>query len=42
MNRIVWTDPAVSDLDSICAYIAHDSQVCADAVISELFDATAG
>ena len=38
MMRIVWTEPAVSDLDSIHAYIARDSEVYADAVITEIFD----
>jgi len=40
VNRIVWTDPAVSDLDSLHAYISRDSQVYADAVVAEIFDAT--
>ena len=39
MTRIVWTDPAVSDLDSIHEYIARDSEVYADSVLSEIFDA---
>jgi toxin ParE1/3/4 len=39
MNRIVWTDPAVSDLDSIHKYIARDSEIYADSVLSEIFDA---
>jgi len=38
MTRIVWTEPAVSDLDSIHAYISRDAEVYADAVISEIFD----
>ena len=38
MNRIVWTEPAVSDLDSIHAYISRDTTVYADVVISEIFD----
>lgn len=38
MTRIVWTDPAVSDLDSIHAYIARDAQIYADAVILEIFE----
>jgi len=39
MNRVVWTDPAVSDLDSIHEYISRDSEVYADSVLSEIFDA---
>ena len=39
MNRVVWTAPAVSDLDSIREYIARDSEVYADSVLSEIFDA---
>ena len=38
MTRIVWTEPAVSDLDSIHAYISRDTDVYAAAVISEIFD----
>lgn len=38
MTQIVWTEPAVSDLDSIHAYISRDTEVYADAVISEIFD----
>jgi len=38
MTRIVWTEPAVSDLDSIHAYISRDTEVYADAVMSEIFD----
>jgi addiction module RelE/StbE family toxin len=39
MTRIVWTDPAVSDLDSIHEYISRDSEIYADSVLSEIFDA---
>ena len=38
MTHIAWTEPAVSDLDSIHAYIARDAEVYADAVIFEIFD----
>lgn len=27
MNRIVWTEPAVCDLDNIHAYITRDAEV---------------
>jgi len=39
MNRVAWTAPAVSDLESIREYIARDSEVYADSVLSEIFDA---
>lgn len=39
MTRIAWTEPAVSDLNSIHSYIARDAEVYADAVIEEIFDA---
>jgi toxin ParE1/3/4 len=39
MNRVQWTAPAVSDLESIRKYIARDSEVYADSVLSEIFDA---
>lgn len=38
MIRIVWTEPAVTDLDSIHAYIARDAEVYADAVLTEIFE----
>ena len=40
MTRIVWTEPAVSDLDSIHTYISRDSSIYADSVLTEIFDAT--
>ena len=40
MTRVVWTEPAVSDLDSIHSYISRDSIIYADSVVSEIFDAT--
>ncbi len=39
MIRIVWTQPAVEDLESIHAYIARDSESYADAIVSEVFEA---
>jgi plasmid stabilization system protein ParE len=39
MTCIVWTEPAVCDLDSIHAYIARDTEVYADAVVTEIFGA---
>lgn len=39
MTRIVWSEPAVSDLHSIHAYIARDAEVYADITVQEIFDA---
>lgn len=39
MTMVVWTDPAVGDLDSIHEYIARDTEVYADAMLQEIFDA---
>ena len=39
MSSIVWTDPAASDLGSIHEYISRDSEIYADAVLSEIFNA---
>ncbi|HXI83118.1 MAG TPA: type II toxin-antitoxin system RelE/ParE family toxin [Verrucomicrobiae bacterium] len=38
--KIVWTEPAVTDLDAIRTYIARDSETYADALILEIFEAT--
>ncbi len=37
MNQIVWTDPAISDLDGIHEYISRDSEIYANSVLSEIF-----
>ena len=39
MTRIVWTEPAIADLDSIHSYIAHDAEIYADAQIQAIFEA---
>jgi addiction module RelE/StbE family toxin len=39
MNRVVWAQPAVEDLDNIYTYIARDSDVYANALLSEIFEA---
>ena len=39
MTVIVWTEPAVADLENIRSYIARDSEVYADAVLLEVFEA---
>lgn len=37
--KIVWSAPAVTDLDAIHNYIARDSETYADAIILEIFEA---
>lgn len=39
MMKVVWSEPAVADLDSIHAYIAHDAEIYADAQIEAIFEA---
>ena len=38
MTRIVWTEPAVADLEAIHAHIARDSDVYADATVLRILD----
>lgn len=38
MKRLVWTEPALADLESIHGYIARDSEVYADAMILDILD----
>jgi plasmid stabilization system protein ParE len=38
MKQIVWSDPSISDLDSIHQYIARDSELYADAVIFDILE----
>ncbi len=38
--KIVWTEPAVADLDAIQTYIARDSETYASAMVLENFEAT--
>ena len=35
---IVWTEPAVADLEAIRAYIARDNEVYADAVLLRILE----
>jgi len=39
MTRVVWTEPALEDVESIRAYIARDSEVYADAAVLEIVEA---
>jgi len=39
MNRIVWTEPALEDVEGIRAYIARDSDSYADALVLEIVEA---
>ena len=36
MTKIIWTEPALLDLDGIHAYIARDSEVYANGLILEI------
>jgi len=42
MSRIVWTEPALSDMEGIHAYIARDSEFYANALLLEIIEAVAG
>jgi toxin ParE1/3/4 len=37
--KVVWSAPAVTDLDAVHTYIARDSETYADALILEIFEA---
>ncbi len=37
MMEIVWSDPAIKDLDSLYDYIARDSEYYANTFISKIF-----
>ena len=39
MTKIVWTDPAIGDLDAIHEYISRDAEIYADAVITDIIEA---
>ncbi len=38
MTRIVWTEPAVADMEAIRAYIARDNEVYANAVVLRILE----
>jgi toxin ParE1/3/4 len=40
MAEVIWTEPALQDLDSIAEYIALDNVVAAGALVEEVFDKT--
>jgi toxin ParE1/3/4 len=40
MAEVIWTEPALQELDSIAEYIALDNVVAASALVEELFDKT--
>lgn len=40
MIHIVWTEPSISDLDGIHAFISRDSEVYADSVVLDIIEAT--
>jgi toxin ParE1/3/4 len=39
MARLIWTDPALQDLDEIAAYIALDNPRAAARLVQRVFDA---
>ena len=40
MAEVIWTEPALQELDSIAEYIALDNMVAASALVEEVFDKT--
>lgn len=38
MAKIVWTEPALSDLDAIADYIALDNPVASSQLVQRIFD----
>ncbi|MCG7578524.1 MULTISPECIES: type II toxin-antitoxin system RelE/ParE family toxin [unclassified Halomonas] len=40
MTDVIWTEPALQELDSIAEYIALDHPVAASHLIQEVFDKT--
>jgi addiction module RelE/StbE family toxin len=38
--NVLWTEPAIDDLTALREHIARDAEVYADAMISEILDAT--
>ena len=40
MAEVVWTDPAIQELNSIAEYIALDNSAAACALVEEVFDKT--
>lgn len=39
MSRVVWTEPALKDMEGIRAYIARDSESYANALVLEIVEA---
>jgi len=40
MAEVIWTEPALHELDSIAEYIALDNVVAASALVEEVFGKT--
>jgi toxin ParE1/3/4 len=40
MARLIWTEPALADLDAIAEYIALDDPVAASRFVQKVFDRT--
>jgi len=41
MARLIWTEPALSDLDGIAEYIALDNPLAASRLVQKVFDRAA-
>ncbi len=42
MVEIIWTEPALDELDAIAAYIAVDNPAAAQILVEKVFNATEG
>lgn len=40
MAEVIWTEPALQELDAIAEYIALDNPVAASALVKDVFDKT--
>lgn len=40
MAEVIWTEPALHELDAIAEYIALDNPVAASALVKDVFDKT--
>ncbi|WP_290650304.1 type II toxin-antitoxin system RelE/ParE family toxin [Aquisalimonas sp.] len=40
MAEVIWTEPAIQELDAIAEYIALDNPVAASNLVEEVFDKT--
>ena len=40
MAEVIWTEPALQELDAIAEYVALDNQLAASNLVEEIFDRT--